>query len=568
MKKIISAISLGILSALVSCNVEGLMEKQDTDPNSPDKVFGDKDKVRQALTHLYGSVWFTTSNGGFNLFNDGGNAFLETATDNAVTPSEKDPAKVFTMGTLTAASTPFFQSNPWSIYYQAIRSANVFMANIDRSPLPDDEKTLMKEEARLLRAIYYHEMFRLYGALVIIGDEIVDGMTTSLVRSSLEDTVTYIVDEFEAVIDNGILPEYKWAENGDHGRATLGMAYAYKARTLLYAASPLNSPDQPAAKWAAAVDAAKDLINKNWYSLHYDATTPGLSFARFFNERTSGEQILSFLRAPTQDLYRNLPPGAPWNTVTSWAGTAVTMNAVDAFAMKDGKKPITGYNSDGSPIIVSGTGYDDTKPFDNRDPRLDMTVLHQGSKWTVNRTVVTLDVNAHTANNSLAITNICLRKFLDDRIDHWGGATTNINVPMMRYAEVLLNYAEAKNESSASLSAEESEEIVGFINDIRIRAGADALSPTGWTQQTLREQIKMERRMEFMLEGHWFYDVRRWKEGGKYFDGAIYGMDVVNENIVRKRVQERVFLDRQYRLPIPTRDVSGSSGRIWQNTGW
>lgn len=558
---------------LGSCDVEKLMDKQDIDPNSPEMIFSDKVRTREALTHLYGTVWFTGSNGGFNLFNDGGNALLETATDNAVSPSEKDPARVFTMGTLTAAATPFYRADPWEIYYQAIRSANVFMANVVNSPIPEDEQVLWSEEARLIRAIYYHELFRLYGPLVLVGNEIIEGMTNELYRSSFEDTIDYIVSEFNAVINNGILPDYIWSEDNDWGRVTIGMAHAYKARTLLYAASPLNTPDQQSetarGRWTEAASAAKTLIDKGWYSLHYDSNKPELSFARYFNARKSPEQILSFLRGRTQDLYRNLPPGAPWNSGTSWPGTAVTMNAVDAFAMKDGSIPITGYNADGTPNINPASGYDDSKPFDNRDPRLDMTVMRHGSKWVVNRVTVTMDVPAHTAGNSLSISNICLRKFLDDEIDHWNSSsTTNINLPLMRYAEVLLNYAEALNESKPSLSAAEMADAVGCLNLIRDRAGADPLPVTGWTQETLRGRIKTERRMELMLEGHRFYDVRRWKEAEKYFDGPIYGMDVVNGRIVRKTIQSRNFVTRQYRLPVPSREVSGSEGRIWQNPGW
>lgn len=558
---------------LISCDVDKLMDKEEIDPNSKEEVFKDKTKIRESLTHLYGSMWFCNTQGGFSLFS-AQCGLLDNATDNSIFPGQGDNAKVFTLSTLTASGKPFANgTEPWTHYYRAIRSANVFMANIVGSVVTEEEQVVMKEEARLMRALYYHEMFRFYGALVIIGDEIVDGMTSSLVRASMEQTVNYIVSEFDAIIENGILPGFRWAANNDYGRMTLGMAYAYKARTLLYAASPLSTPDQSsqqaAAKWAAAAKAAKDLIDLGWYTLHEDATKPELSFARYFNERVSDEQILSILRAPTQDLYRALPSGAPWNHATAYPGIAITLNAIDAFAMKDGTKAILGYNPNGSPIINPASGYSDARPFDNRDPRMDMTVLRHGAKWKINGETITYDVNLHTANIQQGVTNILMRKFLDDRIDHWNSSSrTDMNLPMMRYAEVLLNYAEAKNESSASLTQSEIDYIVDCINLVRNRAAADPLAKAGWTQETLRDQIKMERRMEFMLEGHRFYDVRRWKEADKYFNADVYGMDIVGGNMVRRKVESRIFLDKLYRLPVPSREVAGSKGNIWQNPGW
>ncbi len=566
MKKIIYLLFIAALSVFASCDVEKLLDKQDVDPNTPEMVFSDKTKVRQALTHLYGSMWFAGSQG-VDPITDQGCAVMDIATDNAISPAVGDTAIKFTRSTLTPDQNPFYY-NPWTVYYRGIRSANLFMANIYTSPLTDQEKELMYNEARLLRAIYYHDLMRFYGALVIIGDEIVDPMTTALVRSSMQATIDYIVGEYDAVIAENVLPQVRWTDNIDYGRMTLGVAYAYKARTLLYAASPLNA-DQNDHTWAEAAAAAKELIAKGWYALHADATKPELSFARFFNERTSPEQILTFLRGATNGLYKNLPSGSPWNNTTAWPGTAVTMNGVDAFAMKSGVAPILGYNPDGTPIINPlATGYNDATPFVGRDPRLDQTVLHHGSTWVLNGVTVTMDITRHTMG-LVGKTNLCMRKFLDDRTDHIKGQSTQQNLPMMRYAEVLLNYVEARNESLAAPSQADIDEMIGYMNDIRTRAGADLLSPSAaWTQQSLRAQIRLERRMEFMLEGHRFYDSRRWLEAEKDFNGAIYGYDIVNGRFTRKLITNRIFLKRLYRLPIPTRDAVGSGGGIWQNEGW
>lgn len=551
-----------ILIGLVSCNSEGLMEKTDTDQETAYKVFTDKEKTIKALTHLYGSTWFCADkNGGFNVFNDGGYSFLECATDEAKIPGDKDPARNFTMSTLTAEASPFLK-NPWQFYYQAIRSANVFLMNIHYCPVPESEQLIMADQVRLLRALYYHELFRFYGALVLVGNDVSEGMQMNYTRSTLEETVKYIVDELDYIIYESSLPEGQWSGT-DFGRVTKGVAAAYKARTLLYAASPLNSDDSQD-KWGQARDAAQYLMNSGWYELYKDPVNEAESYARVFNTRVSKEIILAVQRGKMRDLYNNLPSGEPWSAGVTWPGTGVTFNYVDGFGMMDGQVPVLGYNADGSVILNPNVNnYDDAKPFLNRDPRLEKTILHHGSTWKLKGQTVTLDITKHTVGQPLEMTNIVLRKFLDDRIDHMNNELTDMNFPMMRYAEVLLIYVEAANEAGDAAGP-----LIDILNNIRGRAGATLLSKTGWDKISLRNQIKLERRMELSWEGHRFYDLRRWKDCETTLNGPIWGMKLENGAIKRKKVETRTFLNKLYRLPIPSNDVNGSGGKLVQNQGW
>ena len=129
-------------------------------------------------------------------------------------------------------------AHPWTFYYKAIRSANTFLNNVDRSPLEDSEKTALKNQVRFLRALYHHELFRFYGALVIGDKELDPLLYDGIKRESLETTVRWIANEFKELSEPGVLPDKYDAP--DYGRATRGAALGYLARTLLYAASPLH----------------------------------------------------------------------------------------------------------------------------------------------------------------------------------------------------------------------------------------------------------------------------------------------------------------------------------------
>lgn len=108
--------------------------------------------------------------------------------------------------------------HPWTFYYKAIRSANTFLNNVDRSPLEDAEKISLKNQVRFLRALYHHELFRFYGALVIGDKELDPLLYDEIKRESLETTVRWIANEFKELAEPGVLPDKYDA--ADYGRAT------------------------------------------------------------------------------------------------------------------------------------------------------------------------------------------------------------------------------------------------------------------------------------------------------------------------------------------------------------
>lgn len=569
-KRIFYILSLLLFSG---CNLssEGLLDETDLDELTQEKVFSDVEYTRRALYDLYGRMREVEGNnsGSFSrlMSMNVQVAMLDNATDDGAGNTTRNAGLVpgiqrYITGAITGTTNPVTATHPWTFYYNAIRNANIFLANIDNSPLASAEKISSANQARFLRAYYYHELFRWFGPLVISTEPSDPFAFDDTKRETLANTVEFIVNELDTLSMEGVLPD-KW-EGGDYGRATRTAAMAYKARTLLYAASPLFKLS--GVEWKEAADAALELItyadSKGVHSLYVDADEPEKSYTRYFNERSNPENILVYLRAPTNDLYHLFPAFNPWN-VNKELTTVPTQWLVDSYDMVDGSEPITGYNSDYDPVINAASGYDEQNPYNNRDPRFYQTILHHGMRWpSVNNQNPI--VNIATPNNWGS--GYFLVKYLDDRIDHRTGGQTSMNFIMMRYAEVLLNYAEAINEANDTPDARV--RAVEQLNRVRERAGITTpLNAADYNQNQLRERIRKERRVELCFEEHRFFDIRRWDIASEVMNRPAIGIAIENGQFVRKVLDRRSYNTRMNLSPIPINEVNNSP-LIFQNPGY
>lgn len=563
---------------LTNCSEEGLLEETDLDQIDIEKVYSDVERTRAVLLDLYArmrDINFTnaagasSSSGSFSRLEDMGttNSMLDNVTDDGGGMAGKSKAlpivNRMVTGGITSTTNFLAYTNPWNFYYRAIRNANQFIANVDRSPLAAQEKSYAKSEARFLRALYYHELMRWFGALVITTDVLDPFSFTTTKREDLETTVRFIANEFDAVGQPGALPD-SW-DNADYGRITRGAALAYKARTLLYGASPLYKKYGSTVTWQEAADAAKDVIDLNVYELYYDAVDVNKSYTRLFNQRVNNETILQYLRPDDNDLYNCFPAVDGWN-VNKEVGTIPTQQLVDSYDMLDGTEPITGYNGGDafSPIINPASGYDEQNPYANRDPRLAQSILYDGATWPRVNDVVNKKLDLSIKETWLS--GYYLVKYLDDRIDHLKTGKTSMNFQMMRYAEVLLNYAEAINEAADNASNRQL--AVAQLNAIRARAGiTGTLDATNFTQAKLRERIRKERRVELCFEEHRFFDIRRWEIAVDVLNKPALGIGKENGLYYRKKIEDRIYNVRMNFMPIPNSDVNNCP-LIYQNEGY
>src|SRR5699024_2319352 len=212
-----------------------------------------------------------------------------------------------------------------------------------------------------IRAINYFELIKRYGGVPLLGDKLFSqNEEINIPRNTYEECVKYIVSELNDIKDS-LRPDP--VSNTQLGRITQGAALALKSRVLLYAASPLNNPDNDLSKWQAAADAAKAVIDYGKFSLVND-------FTSVFTERQNDEVILAYQRAQPKDLERQNAPVGYAEPNQSQGYVSPTQELVDAFPMENGL-----------PISDSNSGYDPQHPYDDRDPRLNATVFYNGSMW-------------------------------------------------------------------------------------------------------------------------------------------------------------------------------------------
>ena len=545
-----------ILLLFSGCSAD--MDRIQTGTNTEEMVYADPAKTRKLLNNLYART--RTVQASFSYFSGDGNTFLDCATDNGYAAIDYCSAHTHGKSTMSSGDIAMNGGHPWTFYYNNIRNATLFMQKVDGSTLSSEEKASSKIQARFLRAVYYAELFRWYGRVVLLGDKTISPTDLDYTRSSIDETVNYICSEFKAVAAQ--LPSEWDAPN--YGRATSGAALAFRARTLLYAASKLNNPSMDVAKWEAARDALKEVMDLGIYDLYLDSNDPAHSYAHLFVERQTSENIYTYLRAQNSDMHKNLPQGSPWNQKT-YIGTVPTQNLVDAYDMLDGTEPITGYDMNGQPIINPASGYDDAHPYANRDPRLAMTIFYNGAKFDLNGTQTDLDIT--DVDEKSRTSGYLVLKYLDDRIGHKdaGNTSYDCNPQMIRYAEILLGYAEAENELG------QTGEAVKYVNRIRKRAGVGLLPESGWTKETLRKRIYKEYRIEFAFEDNRFFDARRWEKAEDWFSKPVYKMTVqgtmAKPIYTRGPLESRIFLPKCYRFPIPQKEIDNSN-HIEQNPNW
>jgi len=340
------------------------------------------------------------------------------------------------------------------------------------------------------------------------------------------------------------------------GRATKGAALTLKARMLLYYASPLNNPSGDAQRWAEAAKAAKAVMDLNVYDTHPD-------YYRLFMDKTGNKEVIfakKFARpGRTHETAWKLAMSieAPSVIGGAWGGFHATQNLVDCYETTDGK------------LITDATGnYDKNDPYKNRDSRLDKSVLRNGSSWK-GVTVETFEGgNANKpTNGDRTKTGYGLKKFIDEKYVSadavYQGADNDWIY--MRYAEVLLIYAEAQNEAVGP-----DVNVLAAINKVRRRSGQPDLTLLGKSQ--MRDKIRNERRVELSFEEHRFFDVRRWKLGSTYFNQPVKRVKIVKNANGSFTYTDEVLENRQYKehynlLPIPQMELERNN-KLVQNPGY
>lgn len=447
-------------------------------------------------------------------------------------------------------------STIWGRSYRSIRECNYAIQNIDKVQMSTDHRNRLLGELKFIRAFRYFDLIRNYGRVVLTGDKVYN-LTDNLItdtalfhRSSLSDCINYTVAQFDTAAQ--LLPlnnDGNWAL----GRATEGAALGLKARLLLYAASPLYN----VGSWSAAAAAAKAVMDLGKYSLSQGG------YGNLFLDENNNEIIFERLYTiNARHVCLEIANGP--NGYDGWGGNVPLQNLVDDYEMNNGKS-----------ITDPTSGYDPTHPYDNRDPRFYATILYNGAPYR-SSTVQTYtpggkDSKDGPSNWNTSKTGYYLKKFMDDNnpIDNPWSVAGNQPWIYMRYAEILLDYAEAQNEAVGPDGT-----VYNAINSIRARASVNMPPlPSGLSQAQMRIAIRNERRVELAFEEQRFYDVRRWKIADSTENVPAYGISINksgNTFTYNKIIalDGRKFEDKEYWLPIPRAEIQASNNQLEQNSGY
>jgi hypothetical protein len=359
-------------------------------------------------------------------------------------------------------------------------------------------------------------------------------------------------------------------ENKERGRVGQSSALALKSRVLLLAASPLWNTSGDVSKWQKAADASLaciQLAEANAGNLDLmtwaDLTGDKLYCANNWETNGPKEALLWGYANDRNDIELN-------NAPVSFAGALGRCNPsqelVDAFEMK----------STGLPITDATSGFDPMNPYANRDPRLALSIFYNGNKFK-NIVVETYasDPNGLMGKDGIGVnvnatrTGYYMAKFLSPNVVWNTGSNSNRRRPpiLMRYAEVLLNYAEALNEAQGPVS-----DVYKYVNKVRNRAQMPNL-PTGLSKEQMRARIQNERRVEFCFEEMRFFDVRRWKLGTTYFNKPITGVKITVDatkkpiSFEKFEVEKRQWDEKMNLYPINQNERYRATNLV-QNPGW
>lgn len=543
-------------------------------------------------------------------------------------------------GSWNASNVPYYKM---ASYYKGIRECNIFMQNVYSCSDPLANKAdldMYYYQAKFARAFYYFCMMRDYGPVFLLGDELLDftASTEDLYRprNTWDECVDYVVSEMTACAESdAVKTQFEAAE---YGLATKGTCYAVISRLLLYSArdlfngntlySGVKNPvtaDFPelsgvnlfpqtydANKWLEAAKAAKKVIDMPNYKLYRSKNNdPYENYNGILGELWNDELIWT-------DGYKNRFYLAVNVTPTSVPGTAYgavgpTQQQVDAYAMRNGRYPITGYEADGTPIVDPQSGYnaetelqksDWTYPlhgwsaygnsainapnmYKDREPRFYVSVFFGGTGWAYpDGWAVTSFAKGGNGNKSHDFTKsgYLINRFYDHKLNSTSGTWGNVTFPVFRLAEMYLNFIEAVFECEkrgVALPDGYRAKALEVWADLRDRVGLDPITDIypNATADELIELCRKERRVELAFESHRYFDTRTWMIAEETDGGPMYGMNtsfpqpagdtsVTPDGYWERTVFEtRVFKKNHYLYPFSQRELDRNK-LLTQNYGW
>lgn len=488
----------------------------------------------------------------------------------------------------------------WGAVYTKIRKCNTFIqeANAHPNTLSQYYRNRRIDEVRFLRAFYYAYLWMHVGGLPIITvpqDRTTDSLY--LPRTTFEQTFDFIDAELDTVVNDGYLQKKYNHGDADAGRATIGAALALKGWIELFAASPAFNTSTPVVgadpnhfysfaspdnnRYAKAAATNLQFINQlgnGTYQLYPDLSTFWTEATEYNSEVIWDRQLIDNVGGNVGsdfDLFGG--PVYILGQYFTWGNYDPTQELVDQFRM-----------ANGLPISDPNSGYDPQHPYVNRERRFYEFIVYDGAPYKQNwmpttDTIYTRIDKVHPSLNQIDFgssdvsnTGYYFRKRLNPDIRPAGGAIDGLNYVFFRYAEVLLNYAEAQNEASGPDAS-----VYSAVDQVRTRSQLPTLETTyggqSLSQSEMRDVIRNERRVELCFENKRFYDIIRWGIAQSVMNVDRHGMMITNSSPSDDAGHwtytpvplnhPHVFTQKMYLNPIP-QDVLDQNPKILQNPNY
>ena len=502
-----------------------------------------------------------------NEFESNSAYFLAGATDEAQYALETGAVNNYVNGGWSAAN-PY--SRTWSKCYTAIADANMFLEKLAQADIsswqynPDyrnwvQQLELFPYEVRFLRAYFYFELFRSYGDVPLVTTTLTNAEANTITRTPADEIVKFIVEEIDEIAP--YLPvSYVTEVNSEVGRATRGAALALKARTLLYAASPLFNPTNDQSRWAAAAEACKVILdNAATWGLKLSAYGSLWGHDAFYNP----ELIFGLGRGEFNSFeMANYPVGVENGS----SGNCPTQTLVDQYEYQEGGQTF-GERYPGSIDLAS------VNPYEGLDPRFALTVVKNGDEWPTNgsqkKAIETFNGGFNASPKYGATpTGYYLKKYVDGAcVTTADNQTTRRHTWILfRLGEIYLDYAEAVFNATGSakdatfgMTANEAINVLRKRSDIQMPEFTE--DGEAWVARYERERM-----VELAFENHRFWDVRRWKKGAQYFRTIQVANISAGLQLTRATVSRQ--WDEKYNFyPIPQSELK-KNPNLTQNAGW
>lgn len=488
-------ILIGIVFAGFTSCEKDFLERAPLDSPSSATFFSNEEELDMALAGTYRGLYWHSYRVPYQLW-------LDAATDIAWSRGDFGDAMTLQGGRYTPSTTRFRTS--WELMYRGVAKTNNILGNMDRAQGEvSPEKLLEVEaEAKFLRSYFYFYLINLYGDVPWI-DHVLTIDEACLPRTPKDEILGYLYNDLDFAAQN--LPEVR--PGSEEGKATRGAAIALKARLALLAGD-----------YDIAASSAKEIMDTGNYEIHPN-------YGELFKYEGAGSSEVIFAMQHHLDVFvTQIPRYIGPRSASGYAVLVPTQTMVDMYAAEDGL-PI-----DESPL------YDPFEPYENRDPRLDQSIVvpgeyvnnvlhltHPDSTETWRRTESGLERIPNPAIATYAtFTGYFWEKYLDQN-DMSGSVTqSTLGIILFRYAEVLLTYAEAKIELG-----EIDQSVIDAINQVRGRESVQMpLVNSGMSQSELREIVRYERTIELALEGFRLFDIRRWGIAEHVMPGNVLGRRV------------------------------------------